>query len=81
MNRVKFLERSPFFISAGFFLLQDANTIYYIVDGKFYNNGIIQSITGDIQIGIGGATTLGISATGNTNLYMIVFQSDPFTWY
>ena len=75
------LERSPFFISAGFFLLQDANTIYYIVGGKFYNNGIIQSITGDIQIGIGGATTLGISATGNTNLYMIVFQSDPFTWY
>ncbi|MBY3621156.1 hypothetical protein M2444_004702 [Paenibacillus sp. PastF-3] len=61
--------------------LQDANTIYYIADGKFYNNGGIQSVTGNIQIGVGGSTTLGISATAATNLYMTIFQSDPFTWY
>ncbi|OZQ90007.1 hypothetical protein CA598_13660 [Paenibacillus sp. VTT E-133291] len=42
MNRGKIARKKPvLFISAGFFLLQDANTIYYLVDGKFYNNGII----------------------------------------
>ncbi|GGG15106.1 hypothetical protein GCM10010912_69390 [Paenibacillus albidus] len=61
--------------------LQDANTIYYIADGKFYNNGGVQSVTGNVEISIGGAATLGISATAATNLYMTIFQSGPFLWY
>ncbi|WP_438495772.1 hypothetical protein [Paenibacillus sp. IHBB 3054] len=60
--------------------LENASKIHYIVSGKFYHNGVIQSVTGNFGISVGGVLNIGISATGNTNLYYTTHEPGDLIW-
>jgi hypothetical protein len=60
--------------------LENPNKIHYILSGKYYHDGVIQSVTGNVGITVGGVLNLGISATGNTNLYFTSHEPGDLNW-
>ncbi|WP_458126036.1 hypothetical protein [Paenibacillus sp. Z3-2] len=61
------------FVGTVYVNLENANKIHYIVKGSFYNKGGVSSVTGNVGLSLGGATTLGISATvSDLNLFSTV---------
>lgn len=57
--------------------LEDANTIYYSVNGDFYNKGTTTA-TGGAEIGVGDDFTVNFSISGSSNYYAYCNVSDRF---
>lgn len=54
--------------------LVDANRIYWIVNGDFYNNGTV-SVNGSVSIGIGGYATINFGLSYNTSHYAYCYKT------
>ncbi|KQY83973.1 hypothetical protein ASD24_09225 [Paenibacillus sp. Root52] len=63
------------FIGTIYVNLEHANKIHYEVSGKYYKESGITSVTGNASVSIGGAITLGISATAATGYMGTVFNN------
>lgn len=52
--------------------LQDANTIYYQINGDFFNNGST-SFSGSVNIGVRQSATVTFTVSGSTNHYKYIW--------
>lgn len=59
--------------------LESASTIYYTIDGDFYNNGTT-TIGGGISIGIGQSASVNFNATSTSNHYKAFYVSKRRRW-
>lgn len=72
MNR-KTSYMSKTFNGTVFTHLENANSIFWIVNGDFYNNGTISVNTG-VSIGVGSSATVNFGVSGNISHYGYVYK-------
>lgn len=59
--------------------LENANTIYYSIDGDFYEHGTT-TVSGGVKIGIGDSATINFELSNASNWYAIADVAKRFTW-
>ncbi len=59
--------------------LEDAGTIYYSIDGDFYERGTT-TVSGGVSIGIGESATVNFGISNASNWYAVADVAKRFTW-
>lgn len=60
--------------------LEDASTIFYTVEGFFFNNGTTTG-GGGVSIGVGQSASVNFSVSGSTNHYSYCYVEDRARFY